>query len=75
MPSSNSPKAIPKQPLASQRPLFRLGFGAFSCQSVVKALKKRLVQTVIKEIGFSGHSFHKRAALYAADQDMLDESI
>lgn len=54
---------------------FRLGFEAFSHQSVVVAFKKSLVQAGIKETGFSGYGFRKRAAQYAADQGMLDKSI
>lgn len=64
---------IDSQP--SNAPLFRLNSGSFSRQGVVAALKKKLIQTGIKETEFSGHSFRKEAAQYAADQGMLDENI
>lgn len=62
-------------PQPSNAPLFRLNSGSFSRQGVVAALKKKLIQAGIKETEFSGHSFRKGAAQYAADQGMLDENI
>ena len=64
-----------QDPRPAEAPLFRLSSAAFSRQSVVSILKKRIGAAGLLEADFSGHSFRKGAAQHAADHGMLDESI
>lgn len=61
--------------LLANVPLFCLNSRAFFYQSVVMALRKRLVQTGIIKIRFFEHSFSKKIAKYKVDQGMLNKSI
>lgn len=62
----------PQPPAA---PLLHLSSGAFSCFSIVSALEKLILLAGLAQSDYSGHSFCKSAAQYAADPSMLDEII
>ena len=57
-----------------QAPLFRVGT-AFTKQTVITILRKRLIAAEIPDPGYSGHSFRRGAAQHAADNGMLKENI
>ncbi len=55
--------------------LFRLTSGAFSRNSMVSTLKKRISRLGLSQSDYSGYSFRKGAAQHAAGHGMLDEMI
>ena len=64
-----------QDPHPSNAPFFRLQFSAFYQQAIINILKEYIMAAGPHIAKYSGHSFQKKVAQYAANHDMLDENI